>query len=44
MDPNKNKEYWEFSFQELGDYDTRAQIDFVRNRTGKEKLTYIGHS
>jgi len=26
----KDKAYWEFSWQEMGDYDAPTQIDFVR--------------
>lgn len=39
-----NKTYWEFSFTEMGQYDAPAMIDFVRNHTGQQKVTYIGHS
>lgn len=44
FDPDHSKMYWEFSFIELGDYDTVAQIDFIRAMTGKQKVTYIAHS
>lgn len=44
LNPDKDKKYWEYSFPELGDFDAPAQIDFVREKTGAEKLTYIGHS
>ena len=30
LDHLKDKEYWEFSFQEMGEYDAPAQVDFVR--------------
>ena len=38
------RDYWLFSFTEMGEYDAPAQVDFVREHTGAEKLTYIGHS
>lgn len=38
------KEYFDFSFWELGKYDAPAQIDYVLEKTGKEKLSYLGHS
>jgi pimeloyl-ACP methyl ester carboxylesterase len=38
------KEYSDYSFIELAKYDAPAQIDFVRHMTGKDKITYIGHS
>lgn len=31
--PDKDKEYWQFSFVEMGDYDAPAQIDLIRNIT-----------
>jgi pimeloyl-ACP methyl ester carboxylesterase len=38
------KEYFDYSFQELGTYDLPAQITLVLKRTGAKKLTYLGHS
>ena len=40
----RDKAYWEFSFTEMGEYDAPAQIDYVRNTTGIDKVTYMGHS
>ena len=36
--------YWDFSFVEMGTIDAPAQIDYIRNATGKNKITYLGHS
>lgn len=44
LDPDTDKAYWDFSFPEIGDYDQPASIDYVRNITNQDKLTYIGHS
>lgn len=44
LDPWTDKQYWEFSWTEMGDYDAPAQIDYVRNQTGNQKVTYIAHS
>ncbi|XP_066594913.1 lipase 3-like [Prorops nasuta] len=38
------KEFWDFSYHELGVYDIPAEIDQVLNVTGQEKLFYVGHS
>ena len=35
MDPDKNPNYWKFSFQELGDFDTDAQIELVLQKSGR---------
>ena len=37
-------EFWDFSFQEMGKYDVKANIDFVLRITNQPKLTYVGHS
>ena len=45
MQFNKNATaFFDYSFQELGEYDLPAQIDKVRLVTGQDKITYIGHS
>ncbi len=36
--------YWDFSFYELAKYDLPAYIDYIRNKTGFEKIIYVGHS
>lgn len=36
--------FWDFSFHEMGVYDLPAFIDFVLEKTGVDKLHYIGHS
>lgn len=38
------KEYWQFSWHEIGERDLPAEIDYVLKNTGYEKLHYIGHS
>jgi lysosomal acid lipase/cholesteryl ester hydrolase len=39
-----DREYWDFSFAEMGLYDVSAQINFILNETGLSKLTYMGFS
>ena len=39
-----DKQYWEFSFQQMGMYDAPAQLGYVVKTTGQIQLTYIGHS
>ena len=38
------KEYWNFSWAEMGLYDLPAMFDKVTEITGREKMAYIGHS
>lgn len=44
FNPNKDKEFWKFSFHEMGQYDLPAMINFILKKTGREKISYIGHS
>lgn len=36
--------YWDFTFNEMAKYDVPANIDYVKNATGYEKIDYLGHS
>jgi lysosomal acid lipase/cholesteryl ester hydrolase len=36
--------YFDFSFYEMGQYDLPATIDYIREITDQEKISYIGHS
>jgi len=39
-----DKEYWNYTFTELGKYDVPANVDFVLEHANVSKITYIGHS
>nr|CAH0099752.1 unnamed protein product [Daphnia galeata] len=43
LDPNSN-EYWKFSWDQIGNYDIPAVINYILKETSQSKLTYIGHS
>ncbi|NWZ80323.1 LICH hydrolase, partial [Poecile atricapillus] len=38
------KEFWQFSFDEIGKYDIPAELNFIMNKTGQKEVYYIGHS
>ncbi|XP_015189673.1 PREDICTED: lipase 3-like [Polistes dominula] len=40
----KDKEFWDFSFHEIGYYDLPAIIDYVLEQTAYSELSYIGYS
>jgi len=40
----KDLAYWEFYQEEMGTIDVPTFIDHILNKTGLEKLTYVGHS
>lgn len=44
LKPYLDKQYWSFSFHEIGIYDYPAIIDFVLNKTNSRQLFHVGHS
>ncbi|CAN7988476.1 unnamed protein product [Ixodes hexagonus] len=40
----RSKEFWDFSLDEMIQYDLPEMLNFVLNRTKREKLFYVGHS
>lgn len=39
-----NTDYWDFSWDEIGNIDVPAMIDYALQLTGNDRLHYIGHS
>ncbi|XP_073948856.1 lipase 3-like [Choristoneura fumiferana] len=44
LNPDRDKEFWQFSVDEIGLFDIPALIDYVLNKTGVKQLNYIGFS
>lgn len=44
LDPDVDKDFWNFSFQEIAEFDLPAMINHILDETGVNNLTYIGHS
>lgn len=44
LDFDKDCEYFDYSFYEMGKFDAPAQIDHVLKETGFKSLSYIGNS
>ncbi|XP_064999980.1 triacylglycerol lipase 2-like [Musa acuminata AAA Group] len=42
--PYGSSEYWDWSWDELAEYDLPATVEYVYGHTGKQKLHYVGHS
>ncbi|KFZ51516.1 Lysosomal acid lipase/cholesteryl ester hydrolase, partial [Podiceps cristatus] len=38
------KEFWQFSFEDIGKYDIPAELYFIMNKPGQKGVYYIGHS
>ena len=43
-DSSLNSKYWDFSFEQMAEYDLPAIINLVKKRDNVEKVNYIGHS
>ena len=43
-DAEQQKEYFDYSFYEMGKYDLPAMIDTVLEETKASSISYIGHS
>ncbi|KAI2807200.1 hypothetical protein BLOT_009162 [Blomia tropicalis] len=41
---NKSIKFWDYSVDELIKYDLPETIEFIRNKTGHETVSYVGHS
>ncbi|XP_075149495.1 lipase 3-like [Haematobia irritans] len=41
---SNDREFWRFTFHEIGTIDLPTMIDFILEKTQKEQLHYIGHS
>jgi lysosomal acid lipase/cholesteryl ester hydrolase len=41
---SEESEYWQFDWQNMGDGDDPAVIDYIRKVNGAEKVAYIAHS
>ena len=44
LDPDVHQQFWDYSFEEMANYDLPAVFEFVIAKTGVETVTYIGHS
>lgn len=43
LDPDR-KQFWQFSWHEIGERDLPTEINFILGKTGYAKLHYVGHS
>lgn len=44
LNPNTDKEFWDFSFVEFGKFDIPTAIDYILGGTGEKPLSVIGFS
>mmetsp|Transcript_1393 Transcript_1393/g.1382 ORF Transcript_1393/g.1382 Transcript_1393/m.1382 type:complete len:390 (-) Transcript_1393:13-1182(-) len=44
LNPNTDPLFWNYTWNEMAQYDIPTEINFVLNFTGYQKLVYIGHS
>ena len=43
-DSGLNSHYWDFSFDQLAEFDLPANINYVKKRDGVDKVYFLGHS
>ena len=43
LNPKADASYWDFSWQEMGEYDLPAAFEYIAKKTG-QKINYVGHS
>lgn len=45
MDPDSDEKYWNYSFEEVGDYDIMAAMDFIKIKKPQEqKIDIVSYS
>lgn len=44
LNPERDASFWNYTWNEMAEYDIPTEINFVLNFTGFQKLVYIGHS
>ena len=44
LDSKTDQEFWNFSFYEMGKYDTKAVFEYILEETQNQKIAYVGHS
>jgi len=44
LDPDNGPNFWKFSFDEIGQYDVPAQLQYILKLTKQDALSYVGHS
>ena len=44
LDPERDKKFWDFSFDEMISFDVPTVVDYVLNVTGRLTLGFVGHS
>lgn len=41
---HRSIEFWRFSYDDMAQYDLPAELQYIRDVTGVERISYIGHS
>ncbi|XP_011498384.1 PREDICTED: lipase 3-like [Ceratosolen solmsi marchali] len=44
LSPNRDQQFWQFSFHEIAVFDMTAVIDYILQLTDQQSIVYIGHS
>ena len=41
---DKEGQFWDFTFHEMGEFDVPANLNFILKKTGVSQVIYVGHS
>lgn len=44
LDPDWDDEFWYFDWEDMGEFDVPANIEYVKKQTGYKQVIFIGHS
>eukprot|EP01016_Furgasonia_blochmanni_P025472 TRINITY_DN27347_c0_g1_i1.p1 TRINITY_DN27347_c0_g1~~TRINITY_DN27347_c0_g1_i1.p1 ORF type:complete len:268 (+),score=55.50 TRINITY_DN27347_c0_g1_i1:64-867(+) len=44
LNPDQDKAFWDFSFQQMGQFDLPAMFQYISNITHRERISYVGVS
>ena len=39
----KEVDFWKFGWSEMGLYDVTSNVDYIKSKTGAEKIHYLGY-
>lgn len=44
LNPDSDEKFWRYSWQQFSEIDLPTMVDYVRGKTGNNKIYYVGHS
>lgn len=44
LNPETDKAFWEYTWNDMAEFDVPAQVDYILEKTSNSNLVYVGHS